>query len=151
MTDKLISWNEYFSDLAQVVSLRANCKRRKVGSVLVRNNRIISTGYNGTASGFTNCLEGGCRRCSSNVPSGQGYDECVCVHAEENAILECARIGVPCDGASIYTTLQPCFTCLKNLRQAGIEEVYYNEVWDSITKSEAYKELANTFRLFCNI
>ena len=121
------TWDEYFMSLAREVAGRSNCRRRKVGAIAVRNRTIISTGYNGTPFGVTNCDEGGCLRCLSDAPPGQGYDTCICVHAEQNAIALAARHGTPTEGAVIYTTLRPCFGCAKEMIQAGIKEVVYGE------------------------
>jgi dCMP deaminase len=94
---------------------------------LVRDRRIISTGYNGTPLGVKNCFDGGCARCGSDVGSGQAYDTCICVHAEQNAIVLAARNGISTDGCVLYTTLRPCFGCVKESIQAGITEVIYAE------------------------
>ena len=111
--------------LAFGVAKRSNCLRRKVGAVAVTNRRIISTGYNGTPFEVRNCDAGGCQRCASDALPGQGYDTCVCVHAEQNAIALAARHGTSTEGAVIYTTLRPCFGCAKELIQAGIKEIVY--------------------------
>jgi dCMP deaminase len=85
------SWDTYFLSLCTLASLRSNCMKRRVGAVLVRNNRVLSTGYNGTPRGLTNCAEGGCSRCNGGAAGGTALDECLCLHAEENALLECGR------------------------------------------------------------
>ena len=121
------SWDEYFMTIAYETARRSNCLRRQIGAVLVRDRRIVSTGYNGTPLGVKNCFEGGCTRCSSDVPSGQSYDTCICVHAEQNAIVLAARNGISTDGGILYTTLRPCFGCAKESIQAGIIEVVYSE------------------------
>lgn len=146
--NKRRQWETYFMNICEVVASRANCKRRKVGSLLVRDNRIIATGYNGTPTGLPNCLEGGCHRCSGDALAGQGYDECVCVHAEENVLLECARLGIATDQTSIYSTLQPCFSCLKNMKQAGIVSVRYKEIWQTEAMSKNYFDVAMKFQGF---
>jgi dCMP deaminase len=125
MSDYRPSWDEYFVKIAQEASTRSNCLRRKVGAVIVKQKTIISTGYNGTPIGVKNCFEGGCPRCLSDVEPGQGYDTCICVHAEANAILLAARHGNATDGGVLYTTLRPCFSCLKEAVQAGIREIVY--------------------------
>ncbi|MBQ9693302.1 MAG: dCMP deaminase family protein [Kiritimatiellae bacterium] len=118
-------WDTYFMSIAQVVATRANCSRRKVAAVIVSENRIISTGYNGTPRGITNCFDGGCPRCSGNVPSGSSLEECICVHAEQNAICQAAYYGIRLAGSTIYVTLTPCLTCAKMIINAGIREVVY--------------------------
>ncbi|PID56885.1 cytidine deaminase [candidate division KSB3 bacterium] len=121
------SWDEYFMNIAYETARRSNCCRRQIGAVLVRDRRIVSTGYNGTPLGVKNCIDGGCLRCASAVPSGQSYDTCICVHAEQNAIVLAARNGTSSDGCVLYTTLRPCFGCAKESVQAGIIEVVYYE------------------------
>lgn len=115
------------------VRARANCTGRRVGAVIVRDRRILSTGYNGTPSEMMNCEEGGCHRCAhpDAYPPGEGYDLCICVHAEQNALLAAARFGVAVEGCTLYTTLQPCFGCLKELLQANVREVCYLAAWES--------------------
>lgn len=120
-------WDTYFMDIAQVVKRRGNCIRRKVAALIVRDHRVISTGYNGTPRGVANCCDGGCERCSSNAPSGSGLGECVCSHAEENAIVQAAYHGIAVKGASIYSTLSPCLICAKMIINSGIIEVVYED------------------------
>jgi dCMP deaminase len=124
------SWDDYFINLAWVASSRANCLRRNVGAVIVVEKRIVSTGYNGTPFGVPNCDEGGCPRCASDLPRQAGYDWCLCVHAEQNAIALAARQGTATDSATIYVTLRPCFGCLKEAVQAGIRAVVYDQPFD---------------------
>jgi dCMP deaminase len=122
---------EYYMHITMAVRRRANCLGTRVGAILVRNDRIISTGYNGTPEGTRNCAEGGCERCSLRSefgPSG-GYDVCICVHAEQNALLSAARFGIAVEGASIYTTMRPCFGCTKELLQARVSGVFYLHEW----------------------
>ena len=118
-------WDTYFMSIAKVVAMRANCSRRKVAAVIVADHRIISTGYNGTPRGIRNCFDGGCPRCSGKVASGASLEECVCVHAEQNAICQAAYYGIRLAGATIYVTLTPCLTCSKMIINAGIREVVY--------------------------
>lgn len=123
----MISFNDYYMLIALAVRERANCVGRKVGAVIVRENRIIGTGYNGTPEGLNNCKTDGCVRCNHHRKKGLYYDMCICVHAEQNALISCARLGCSVDHAEIYTTTQPCFTCLKLLLQAKAKTVYYME------------------------
>ena len=118
-------WDDYFLQIAAVVALRSNCIKRKVAAILVKDRRIISTGYNGTPRGVKNCNEGGCPRCLGFGISGQKLDECLCSHAEENAITQAAYHGVTIQGASLYTTFSPCLICTKMIINTGIEEVVY--------------------------
>ena len=124
--DELIrpKWDTYFLRLAEVVATRSNCMKRAVGAVIVNDLRIVSTGYNGTPFGSLNCNQGGCQRCNSNTPSGVGLDECLCIHAEENAVIEAGRAKA--NGGTIYVTLSPCLTCSKTVVQAGIKRIVYN-------------------------
>jgi len=125
------SWEEYYMGIAVAVREKANCLKRRVGAVIVLNNRIIATGYNGTPEGIRNCLEGGCRRCAhpEQFQPGTGYDLCICVHAEQNALLSAARFGIAVEGADMYSTMRPCFGCTKELLQAKINTVYYLHDW----------------------
>lgn len=113
-------------EIAHAVKARSSCVRRQVGALIVVRRSIISTGYNGSPMGVRNCADGGCPRCASAAPPGAGYDTCICVHAEQNAFLLAARHGSATDGGVLYTTLRPCFGCVKESIQAGIVEI----VWD---------------------
>ncbi|MDD4735576.1 MAG: cytidine/deoxycytidylate deaminase family protein [Kiritimatiellae bacterium] len=120
-------WDTYFMDIAHVVSRRGNCSRRQVAALIVREKRIISTGYNGTPRGVRNCFEGGCPRCSSDAPSGHNLGDCICAHAEENAIVQAAYHGIAVRGSTLYCTISPCLMCAKMIINAGIVEVVYEE------------------------
>ncbi|EMC95993.1 hypothetical protein BAUCODRAFT_512855 [Baudoinia panamericana UAMH 10762] len=123
------TWDHYFMTLASLAARRSNCMRRQVGCVLVRAARVISTGYNGTPRHITNCNEGGCPRCndssSSSNSGGQGLSTCLCIHAEENALLEAGRERVG-GGAVLYCNTCPCLTCTIKIVQVGIAEVVYS-------------------------
>lgn len=127
IADTRPGWDEYFMKIAEVVATRGNCCRRQVAAVIVKNHRIISTGYNGTARGITNCFAGGCARCSSDAPSGTGLSDCICAHAEENAIVQAAYHGISLKDSSIYTTFSPCLYCTRMIINAGITEVVFKE------------------------
>ena len=118
-------WDEYFMDIARTVASRSNCVKRKVAAVVTRDKRIISTGYNGTPRGTTNCNEGGCPRCNDLAAGGTRLDECVCSHAEENAITQAAYHGVSLKGGTVYTTFSPCLQCTKMIINAGLAEVIF--------------------------
>lgn len=122
---------EYYMGIAMAVRARANCLGNRVGAILVLDDRIISTGYNGTPSGMVNCLDGGCERCADRGKYGPaaGYDVCICVHAEQNALIAAARFGIAVAGATLYTTMQPCFGCAKELLQAQVRGVRYLHPW----------------------
>ncbi len=119
-------WDEYFMRIARMTALRSNCVKRKVAAIIVRDRRIISTGYNGTPRGVTNCNEGGCQRCNSLAASGTRLDECVCSHGEENAIVQAAYHGISIKDAVLYSTFAPCLQCTKMIINAGIREVVFN-------------------------
>ncbi|MBI3855284.1 MAG: AAA family ATPase [Planctomycetes bacterium] len=119
-------WDEYFMKMAQVAALRSNCAKRKVAAVIVREKRVISTGYNGTPRGTKNCFEGGCPRCNNLTQSGTKLDECLCSHGEENAITQAAYHGVSIAKGTIYTTFAPCLMCTKMIINSGLHEVVYN-------------------------
>jgi dCMP deaminase len=138
-------WDTYYLQIAEAVRTRADCCGRKVGAVLVRENRIIATGYNGVPAGMPNCTDGGCLRCNEReqFPPGTGYDLCICVHAEQNALLMAARFGIAVAGATCYTTLQPCFGCAKEMLQAGVRRVVFQEAWNPSDPDERLHELKN--------
>jgi dCMP deaminase len=118
-------WDEYFMNIAKVVAMRANCMKRKIAAVIVKDKRIISTGYNGTPRGIKNCSDGGCPRCNAIDASGKDLGECLCSHGEENAIVQAAYHGVSLKGATLYTTFSPCLMCTKMIINSGISEVVY--------------------------
>jgi len=118
-------WDDYFMDIAALVASRSTCLRRQVGCVVVKDRRILSTGYNGVPSGVAHCAEAGCRRQQEGIPSGERPELCRGVHAEQNAIIQGARHGVILQGATAYVTIQPCSICTKMLINAGIEEIIY--------------------------
>jgi len=118
-------WDTYFMQLASLAAHRSNCMKRRVGAILVRNSRILATGYNGTARGLKNCNEGGCRRCNTGGSTGQALDECVCLHAEENALLEAGRERIA-EGTILYCNTCPCLRCSVKIIQAGVKEVVYH-------------------------
>ncbi len=119
-------WDDYFMSIARVVAARSNCVKRKVAAVITVDRRIIATGYNGTPRGVTNCNEGGCPRCNSFAPGGSDLGECLCSHAEENAITQSAYHGVSVRGGMLYSTFCPCLMCTKMIINAGIAEVVYS-------------------------
>ncbi len=122
-------WDEYFLNIAQVVATRSNCVKRKVAALITVDRRIISTGYNGTPRGTRNCNEGGCPRCNAFGPGGADLGECVCSHAEENAITQSAYHGVSVRGGTVYTTFSPCLMCTKMIINSGLQEVVYSAAY----------------------
>ncbi len=121
------SWDEYFMRLAYLVSTRATCTRRKVGAVIVKDKRVLATGYNGPPKGLAHCDITGCIREELNVPSGQRHELCRGLHAEQNAIIQAAVHGVSIKGATIYVTNHPCVVCSKMIINAEMAEIVYAE------------------------
>lgn len=119
------TWDEYFMQMASVVAGRSTCLRRQVGAVIVKDRQILSTGYNGSPSGLTHCVEMGCLRQKLGIPSGERTEICRAVHAEQNALVQAAKHGVAISGADIYTTVQPCVLCTKLIITAGMKRVFY--------------------------
>jgi len=121
--DKRPNWDEYFIGIAKLISTRSTCLRRKVGAVIVKDRRILTTGYNGTPCKIEHCSERGCLRERLKVPSGQRHELCRGLHAEQNALLQAALNGVNVSGATMYVTNQPCIICAKMIINAGITEI----------------------------
>ncbi len=118
-------WNQYFMSIAELVASRSTCLRRKVGAVIVKDKRILATGYNGAPSGIRHCEETGCLREKLNVPSGQRHELCRGLHAEQNAIIQAALHGVEIKDSDLYCTNQPCIICTKMIINAGIKRIFY--------------------------
>lgn len=118
-------WDSYFMMLASLAAQRSNCMKRRVGAILVRNKRIVATGYNGTPRGLLNCNEGGCSRCNGAAASGSALEECLCLHAEENALLEAGRDRIG-EGSILYCNTCPCLRCSVKIVQVGVKAVIYN-------------------------
>lgn len=127
MSDSRPSWEEYFMSITELVAQRSTCLRRKVGAILVRDKRIIATGYNGAPSGIRHCLDVGCLREQQGIPSGERHELCRGLHAEQNAIIQAALHGVGVAGATLFCTNMPCSICSKMLINARIEKIYYRE------------------------
>lgn len=119
------SWDLYFMRMAALAASRSTCLRRHVGAVIVKERMVLSTGYNDTPRGLPNCGDGGCARCASGAPSGTALDTCLCLHAEQNSIIQAAYHGVAIAGATIYTTHQPCLTCAKMIVNAGLRRIVF--------------------------
>jgi dCMP deaminase len=139
----ITDWDRYFLNIARETATRSNCVRRQHGAVVVKGRRIRSTGYNGPPSGHPHCDEGACPRASSDTPSGWGHDNCIAIHAEANAILYSSPEER--EGASIYITGVPCFTCAKLIANSGIAEV--------VTTGETYEDWdrVREFLLNCSV
>lgn len=117
------TWDEYFLNIARLVSTRSTCLRRQVGAVVVKDKQVLATGYNGAPSGLTHCEDTGCLREELGVPSGQRHELCRALHAEQNAFLQAAKHGLSLNGSTLYVTTQPCSICAKMIINAGIKKV----------------------------
>ena len=117
-------WETYFMDIALLVAKRATCIRRSVGAVIVKDKRILTTGYNGVPTGLEHCADVGCLRERMNIASGERHELCRGIHAEQNAIIQAAFHGVSIRGASLFCTNLPCTICAKMIINAGIEKIY---------------------------
>lgn len=117
------SWDEYFIDTARLISTRSTCLRRRVGAIIVKDRRILATGYNGTPSNIKHCHEVGCLRERLNIPSGERHELCRGLHAEQNVLLQAALYGISVKDSVLYCTNQPCVICAKMLINAGIKEI----------------------------
>lgn len=133
-------WPEYFMSIARMVAMRSTCLRRSVGAILVKDKRILSTGYNGAPSGLKHCEEVGCVRQDASVPSGTRHELCRGLHAEQNAIIQAAYHGFSIRGADLYCTNMPCVICTKMLINAGIRKVYYAEGYDDALSEQLFEE-----------
>ena len=135
------SWDEYFVSITKTVASRSTCLRRKVGAIIVKDKRILTTGYNGAPRGVKSCLEiWRCLREELQVPSGQRLEICRALHAEQNAIIQAAYHGVRIAGSSIYSTTQPCVLCAKMIINAGIQKIYYFEEYPDQLSLDLLKE-----------
>lgn len=148
-------WDKRFMDLAYSIASWSSCyqENRKIGAIIVKNKRILTTGYNGAPSGIVNCVERQeCLRRKMNIPSGTQQEICYAVHAEQNAIVQAAKLGVSIEKATIYCTHQPCALCAKMIINAGIERIVYKEGYpdefslmllnEAAVKLERFEDLA---------
>ncbi|RJP23760.1 MAG: cytidine deaminase [Candidatus Abyssobacteria bacterium SURF_5] len=133
-------WDEYFLEIAKLVSSRSTCLRRAVGAIFVRDKRILTTGYNGAPSGLKHCEEVGCIREREGVPSGERHELCRGIHAEQNAILQAAQFGISLKGSILYCTNQPCVLCAKMLINAGVEKIVVTGDYPDRLSAEMLKE-----------
>ena len=147
-TSKRPSWDEYFMQMADYAASRTTCLRRAVGAVIVKDHRVLATGYNGVPTGIRHCAEMGCLREQLGVPSGQRHEICRGLHAEQNAIIQAARYGVDIRGASIYVNTQPCVVCAKMLINAGIEEIVYKNPYPDELSMEMLAEAGIRLRVY---
>lgn len=138
------SWDEYFMQIAEIVKTRSTCLRRQVGAVITKDNRIITTGYNGAPSGIPHCLDIGCLREQMGVPSGERHELCRALHAEQNAIIQAANLGISTQGSTMYVTLQPCSICAKMMINAGVVRLVYQGVYPDEMSLSMLKEAGIT-------
>jgi dCMP deaminase len=138
--DSRPTWDDYFFQIAIQVATRSTCMRRQVGAVLVKEKRILSTGYNGAPRGISHCIEVGCLREELGIPSGERHELCRALHAEQNAIAQAALHGVKIEGSTIYCTHQPCSLCAKMIINAGIVAVYYDEGYPDDLAASLFSE-----------
>lgn len=134
------AWKDYFMDIAKLVSQRSTCTRRAVGAIIVKDKRILSTGYNGAPAGTQHCLDIGCMREKLNVPSGERHELCRGIHAEQNAIIQAAYHGVSVQGASLYCTNLPCSICAKMIINSGIKTIFYESGYADTMSEEMLQE-----------
>lgn len=134
-------WDEYFMGITEMVSSRSTCLRRKVGAIIVKEKRILTTGYNGPPQGVKHCDElGGCLRDKLKVPSGERMELSRAVHAEQNAIIQSAKYGIEINGGTMYVTNHPCFICAKMIINAGIKKIIYKEGYPDEFSKEILRE-----------
>lgn len=136
------NWDEYFMEITHVVAKRSTCLRRQVGALIVKENRILATGYNGAPSGLKHCGEIGCVREEKGVPSGERHELCRGLHAEQNAIIQAATHGISIQGGNFYITHQPCVLCAKMIINAGIKKVFYQGQYPDHMATELFREAA---------
>jgi dCMP deaminase len=142
------SWEEYFMGITELVAQRSTCLRRHVGAILVRDKRIITTGYNGAPARINHCLDVGCLREQMGIPSGERHELCRGLHAEQNAIIQAAIHGVTIQGATLYCTNMPCSICTKMLINSGIVDIYYKEGYSDSLASDMLAEAGITPKKF---
>lgn len=133
-------WDSYFMEIARIVSRRSTCRRRNVGALIVKDKRILTTGYNGAPLGLTHCIDGECLRERLGVASGERHELCRGLHAEQNAIIQAAHHGVSISDAQLYTTHLPCSICFKMVINAGMSAVIYLDGYPDELASELMKE-----------
>lgn len=144
-----ISWDEYFMSMAVLASKRSTCIRRQVGAVIVKDNQLLSTGYNGAPKGLANCCDiNECLREKLHIPSGERHELCRAVHAENNAITQCAVNGVSCKGGTLYVTDSPCVMCLKQIINAGIIKIIAGKIYPDEMSKAMIEESGIIFEVF---
>jgi len=141
MENERPSWDDYFMDITCLVAKRSTCLRRAVGATIVKDRRVLATGYNGAPSNVRHCAETGCLRQQMNVPSGERHELCRGIHAEQNAIIQAAYHGVSIKGATLFCTNLPCSICAKMIINAGIVRIVYQSGYAELLSSEMLTEV----------
>lgn len=134
------SWQDYFLEITRLVAKRSTCLRRNVGALIVKDKRILATGYNGAPTGLAHCLDVGCMREDLAIPPGERHEICRGIHAEQNAILQAALYGVSIKGAVLYCTHQPCALCAKMAINVGISQIIYSGDYPDELAAKMLKE-----------
>ena len=142
------SWDEYFMNIAELAATRSTCLRRQVGSVIVKDKKILATGYNGAPSGLKHCLDIGCLRDKLGIPSGERHELCRATHAEQNAIVQAALFGVSIRNSTLYSTTQPCILCTKLIINAGIKKIVIKDSYPDKMSREMLKEAGVEIQVF---
>lgn len=139
-----------YMTMAEEVSEKSNCVRRSVGAVIVRQGQVLSSGWNGLPERRGDCRDAGCPRCIYGGDTGSGYENCICIHAEQHAIADAARRGVSIEGSTMYVNLRPCLQCLAVARASGVRRIFFHgEDWKYPENLEAvYKQLTEQFEDF---
>jgi dCMP deaminase len=142
------SWDEYFMEITHLVAKRSTCKRRQVGAILVKDKRILATGYNGAPPGLPHCMDIGCLREQEQIPSGERHELCRGLHAEQNTIIQAAYHGVSIKDSVLYCTNLPCSICLKMIISAGISKIFYEEGYPDFLSERMLKESKITIQKY---
>lgn len=142
------SWDEYFMEITRVVASRSTCLRRQVGAIIVKDKRIIATGYNGAPQGLPHCSETGCMRQKLGIPSGERHELCMGLHAEQNALIQAALYGVSVEGGTLYATTQPCVLCSKMLINASIKTIVFDGPYPDTLSLSLLKEAGIELRIW---
>jgi len=141
-------WTEYFMDITRLIARRSTCIRRQVGAIVVKDKRILATGYNGVPTGLAHCEDVGCIREQNNIPSGQRHELCRGLHAEQNVIIQAAFHGISINGATLFCTTLPCSICLKMLINSGITAIIYEQGYPDALAESLLKEADLTLTKF---
>jgi len=142
------SWDEYFMAMAELAATRSTCLRRQVGAVIVKDKKILATGYNGAPAGLKHCLDIGCLREKLKIPSGERHELCRATHAEQNAIVQAALFGVSINGSTMYSTTQPCVLCTKLIINAGIKRIIIQNSYPDRMSMQMLKEAKVELQIF---